>query len=156
MGGRIGLGLVVLNLLGWTLFHFLTPVAPPRAWTPPPPTRPGEVHIFDCWDCPRIRLLDREFGSYWDPVPVKLLVLANLPSLWVGAGPSDYFEFREIRPFSFFFTMVVQWLGVGLVAGVLFRAISRLRGKGSRFHRGTPHPPPEYKGYECSEIRRTE
>jgi hypothetical protein len=136
MGGRIGLGLVVLNLLSWTLFHFLTPVAPPRAWTPLPPTRPGEVHIFDCWDCPHIRLLDREFGSYWDPVPVKLLVVANLPSLWVAAGPSDYFEFREIRPFSFFFTWSCSGWAFGLVAGVLFRAVSRFRGKGPRLPSG--------------------
>jgi hypothetical protein len=128
MGAKIGIVLVGLNVFAWTIFYLVAPVAPARSWTPPPPTRPGEFHLFDCWDCPHVRLLDREFGSYWDPLPLKLLVLANLPSVRVASGPSDYFEFREVRPGLFVVSMALQWLGVGMVAGILFRAASRLRG----------------------------
>jgi hypothetical protein len=132
MVGRIGVILVLANLLGWTIFYFVAPVAPPRSWTPPPPTRPGEFHLFDCWDCPHLRLLDREFGSHWDPLPVKLLALANLPCLLLASGPRDYFDFREIRPVLFVVSMVLQWFGVGALAGVLYRAVFRSRGDGSR------------------------
>jgi len=139
--GKVGVILVVGNLVAWILVYA---VAPPRTqWPAPPatPTRPGEFHLFDCYDCPAFIVLNREFGTFWDPLPVKLLTLANLPSLWLASGPRDYFGAREIRPFWFVVSMVLQWLALGALAGVVYRAVFRSDGDDSLGSSDATAPP---------------
>ena len=122
---RSGLGLAVLNLVLWggVLLR-----AAPIEWFEAHvgdldnPPKPAQAASFDfggesCWDCPSLILMGRELGSTWDPIPVKLLMLANIPGLWSARGAPKRFGIREISPVTFVAVSSLQWVLVGGVSG---------------------------------------
>jgi len=124
---RTGLMLAALNLVLWCgVVWRAAPIETFEAWVgglDTPPKSTSDVS-FDfggesCWDCPSLILLGRELGSTWDPVPVKLLILANIPGLWSARGAPKRFGIREISPIGFVAVSSVQWVLVGGIASLI-------------------------------------
>ncbi len=107
----------VLNLLCWIIFLGL---APPIEPSPFPEMEVAKEEAdsmrFDtghCWDCPLFSAFGKEFGSTWDPMPVKLFLLANVPALWAARGPEGPWGLAPLSPWRLFVVSSVQWFLLG-------------------------------------------
>lgn len=113
-GGVAGL---VLNLLCWGVFLGLAPPIEPNSF-PEMKVAEGEAQgmQFDmghCWDCPLFAVFGKEFGSTWDPMPVKVFLLANLPALLAARGPEGPWGLSPLNPWLLLIVSSSQWLLLG-------------------------------------------
>ena len=130
---RTGLALAVLNLVLWGgVVLRAAPIETFEAFV-------GDLDSLDkspadgsfdfggesCWDCPRLILVGRELGSTWDPIPVKLLILANIPGLWSASGAPKRFGIREISPSGFVAVSSLQWVLVGGIGNLVWSSRRR-------------------------------
>ena len=109
----VGVGPVVVNLLLWAFVLIVAPLQTPTEWflSRAEAPEPGAMQ-FDiprCFDCPMARMFGREFLSYWDPLPVKIFLVANLPALIAGRGPRDTWGTSELRPIVVLLVSSLQW-----------------------------------------------
>ena len=109
---RKGLAGVVLNLLCWSLVFALSPPVTPFPFSVEPSSG-GMQFPSQCWDCPAFSAFGKDFGSYWDLLPVKLFLLANLPAIRAAQGPEDRWGKSELSPTILFLVSSLQWLLVG-------------------------------------------
>ena len=113
----VGFSGFVLNLCCWGL---LLALAPPIDQNPFPLRQIAEAESqgmrFDsahCWDCPTFSMFGKEFGSYWDPMPVTLFLAANLPALWIARGPEGALGVGPLNPLLLLIVSSIQWLLLG-------------------------------------------
>jgi hypothetical protein len=105
-----GVGLVLLNLLGWAFTMIRSPRhIPVDAFFGQSTSSAMHFDQAHCWDCPAFRMLGREFFSYWDSAPVRVFLIANLPSLLIGRGPRDSLGTFELDPSIVFVASSLQW-----------------------------------------------
>lgn len=113
----VGLAGFLLNLLGWSILLVL---APAIDHDPFPQMKINEAASqgmrFDsahCWDCPAFSLFGKEFGSYWDPMPAKLFLVANWPALRLSRGPKGALGVAPLNPLVLLLVSSAQWLLLG-------------------------------------------
>ena len=113
----VGLPGFVVNLLCWGIIVVL---APPLDHDPFPQMKIAEAASqgmrFDsahCWDCPAFSLFGKEFGSYWDPMPVKVFLVANWPALRLARGPEGALGVAPLNPLVLLLVSSAQWFLLG-------------------------------------------
>ena len=113
----VGVAGFVLNLLCWAILLVL---APQIDQDPFPEMRVAEAasqgmrfETSHCWDCPAFSLFGKEFGSYWDPMPVKLFLVANWPALRLARGPKGASGTAPLNPLVLLILSSAQWFSLG-------------------------------------------
>ena len=108
---------MILNLLCWgILFGLAPPIEPdpfPEMKRSSTDTGGMQFNIQHCWDCPLFAVFGKEFGSTWDPIPVKLFLLANSPALWAARGPEGPWGVAPLNPWLLLIGSSAQWLLLG-------------------------------------------
>ena len=108
---------LALNLLCWVTLLSLAP----RISDYPFPQMQASGHVSQdmpldmahCFDCPAFSALGKEFGSTWDPLPVKVFLLANSPALWAARGPEGPAGMAPVSPLILLVVSSTQWLVLG-------------------------------------------
>jgi hypothetical protein len=129
--GTLGLALSGLNLIAWAVVVLSAP--PLSALSEilgpdlePLPPEPGQLDGEHCFDCPTLVAFGRAFGSTWDSVPVKLLIVANTPALRSSLGAPKRYGIRVVNPLVFVVLASVQWVLVGMAWGTWTRRRRRV------------------------------
>ena len=108
---------MVLNLLCWgILLGLAPPIEPdpfPELKAPEETSQGMRFDLRHCFDCPAFSALGKEFGSTWDPLPVKLFLLANWPALRAARGPEGPWGLAPLNPLVLFIVSSSQWLLLG-------------------------------------------
>jgi hypothetical protein len=120
---RFGALLATVNLVAWGIVVAAAPpnYVPASAFHPDfnPVPETTQFTVVTCWDCGRFLILGRELGSYWNPLPVHLLVTTNLPPLMLTSSAVPPYGQLLVQPIAFVAAMVVWWLLVGAFGNVL-------------------------------------
>ena len=113
-GGVAGL---VLNLLCWGVLLGLAPPIDPNPFpeieAQDEPSQGMRFELQHCFDCPAFSAFGKEFGSTWDPLPVKLFLLANWPALWSARGPAGPWGLAPLNAPILLIVSSSQWLLLG-------------------------------------------
>jgi hypothetical protein len=120
---RTGVLLATANLIAWVITVSAAPphYVPDSAFHSEVTPTPGSMRFSEmtCWDCGRFIILGRELGSYWDPLPVTLLVIANLPPLRLASSDTPPFGQLQVQPAPFVIAVALWWLFLGAFAKVI-------------------------------------
>jgi hypothetical protein len=112
----VGVAGFLRNLLCWGIVLLLSPRIDQN---PFPHISEADWQSFrfelgHCWDCPTFSLFGKQFGSIvLDPVPATLVLLANLPALWLAAGPEGALGIRPLNPLVLLLVSSSQWFLLG-------------------------------------------
>lgn len=128
---RFGAFLATVNLVSWGIVVAAAPPSyvPASAFHPDFSSVPGTtpLSVITCWDCGRFLVLGRELGSYWNPLPVHLLVATNLPPLMLTSSEVPPYGQLLVQPIAFAAAIAVWWLLVGALGNILLARLSRHR-----------------------------
>lgn len=122
-----GVAGLVLNLLCWGFIFVAAPTEDPAPFLESSAQEPGGMQFpLRCFDCPAFSVFGKGLGSTWDPIPVKLFLVANWPAIRVARGPEGAWGLAPLNPLILLVVSSLQWLLIGAV----WRAWRRSRGKG--------------------------